>query len=102
MPEPLSLEQVRHVAKLSRLRLGDDQLAAYQHQLAAVLGHIDMLSRLDVSGVEPLAHPTEITNRLAADEVGPMLSVPQVLANAPAVEDCFIAVPKVLGEGGGA
>jgi aspartyl-tRNA(Asn)/glutamyl-tRNA(Gln) amidotransferase subunit C len=102
MPEPLTLDEVRHVAKLSRLRLGDEQLREYQHQLSSILSYMDLLSRLDVSAVQPMAHPTELTNRLADDVPGAALTVGQVLANAPVTEDAFIAVPKVLGEGGGA
>ena len=102
MPEPLSLDEVRHVAKLARLQLSDDQLEQYRSQLSTVLDHIAMISQLDVQGVEPMAHPTESTNRLAEDEISQAMPVEKVLAIAPAVEARFLAVPKVLGEGGGA
>jgi aspartyl-tRNA(Asn)/glutamyl-tRNA(Gln) amidotransferase subunit C len=95
---PLTLEEVRHVAKLARLRLTDAQLDQYRTQLSAILDHIDKLSELDVSGVEPMAHPTEITNRLDEDEALPPMPIEHLLQNAPAVEDRFLAVPKVLAE----
>jgi aspartyl-tRNA(Asn)/glutamyl-tRNA(Gln) amidotransferase subunit C len=102
MPEPLTLEEVRHVAKLSRLRLGNNQLETYRHQLSSILDYVALLSRLDVTGVQPMAHPTDQTNRLAEDVPEPGLSVEQALANAPSREDVFLAVPKVLDDGEGA
>ena len=100
VPEPLSIDEVRHVAKLARLRLDDEQLARYRSQLASVLEHIAKLNELDVEGVEPMAHPSDITNRLAEDEVTPPMPVETLLANAPATEDHFLAVPKVLDDAG--
>ena len=103
MPEPLSLSEVRHVAKLARLRLSDERLEEYRSQLSSILEHIAMLEELDVTGVEPMAHPRDITNRLAEDVVGEPMPLEALLANAPAVKDRFLAVPKVLDdEGGGA
>ncbi len=96
MPSPLSLDEVRHVAKLARLRLSDEQLEQYRGQLSSVLDHIARISELDVEGVEPMAHPGDLTNRLDDDEVGASLDVEQVLALAPATEGHFLAVPKVL------
>ena len=92
----LSLSEVAHVAKLARLKLDDRQLEQYRVQLSTVLAHIAKLKELDVTGVEPLAHPTELVNRLDDDVIATALSIEQVLVNAPAVEDHFLAVPKVL------
>lgn len=97
-PQTMSLEQVRHVAKLARLRLSESQLQQYQTQLSTVLEHIAKLQELDVDGVEPMAHPTDLTNRLDDDEPATPLPLEDVLRNAPAVQDRFVAVPKVLEE----
>ena len=67
MAQRLSIDEVRHVAKLARLRLTDEQLERYRGQLSAVLDHIAKLSELDVEGVEPMAHPSDLTNRLDDD-----------------------------------
>ena len=101
MPDPLSINQVRHVAKLARLRLSDAQLEQYRTQLSSVLEYVAKLNELNVTNVEPMAHPTELNNRLDEDEPGPSLPLEHVLLNAPAIEDRFLAVPKVLDEGGG-
>ncbi len=100
MPEPLGIDEVRHVAKLARLRLDDEQLARYRSQLADVLDYVAKLNELDVEGVEPMAHPSDVSNRLAEDEVAPPMPVEALLANAPATEDHFLAVPKVLDDAG--
>ena len=102
MPEPLSLDQVRHVAKLARLRLSVEQLERYRGQLSAVLEYVAKISELDVNGIEPMAHPTDISNRLDADVPEPPMEVEKLLAIAPQVEERFIAVPKVLDMGASA
>jgi aspartyl-tRNA(Asn)/glutamyl-tRNA(Gln) amidotransferase subunit C len=95
-----TLDDVARVARLSRLALDDDGLIAAQADLTAILGHVATLSTLDVDGVEPMARPHDQVNRLAEDEPGPVLDRRVLLDLAPAVEGDFIAVPKVLGEGG--
>ena len=101
MPDPLSLDEVRHVAKLARLRLSDEQLDEYRSQLSSVLDHISMLEQLDVTDVEPMAHPLDTTNVLAEDREGETMPIDDLLANAPAVEGRFLAVPKIIGGDGG-
>lgn len=86
-----------HVARLARLHLDDATIESYRTQLASVLTHIARLGNVDTAGVDPMAHPLDTVNRLDDDEPGPVLSVDQVLMNAPAREGDFIAVPKVLG-----
>lgn len=96
MPDPLSLETVRHVAHLARLKLDDDQLEDCRFQLASVLDHVARLDDLDLDDVEPLTHPTQIFNHLDEDIVGPSLPADLILDLAPITEDRFIAVPKVI------
>jgi aspartyl-tRNA(Asn)/glutamyl-tRNA(Gln) amidotransferase subunit C len=103
MPEPLSIADARAIARLARLDLSEDQLETHRHHLGAILGHMDHLRTLDLSTVEPLSSPLEITNRLAIDEPGPMLSNGALMALAPpgAAAPPFIKVPKVLTKGDG-
>lgn len=95
-----TLEDVRKVARLSRLSIDEAGLEAAKAELTAILAHVAHLGSLDVEGVEPMARPHELVNRLAEDEPGPTLDRKVVLDLAPAVEGDFISVPKVLGEGG--
>ena len=102
MAEALTDADIRKIAKLSRLSIADSQVPAVRTQLSSILGHIAQLQAVPVEGVEPMAHPLRIVNRLDNDEPKATLPVEEFLKNAPAVEDRFLAVPKVLGDGGGA
>lgn len=101
LPDPLTPAQVRKVAQLARLALTDEQLDQYRHQLGAVLTYMHRLSALDLSNVEPMTSPLDLTNRLADDTPGPTLTNEQLMAIAPptAAAAPYIQVPKVLGEG---
>jgi len=103
-PQPTRLtdEQVRHVAKLSRLNLTDAQIHRFAGQLSDILGYVAKLNELNVEGIEPMAHAMDITNVLRDDDPKPPLPIEAVLANAPDQSPPFFKVPKVLGEGSGA
>ena len=92
-------EDVRHVARLSRLILSDEQVATFAGQLEDVMDHIDKLKAIDVEGVEPMVHAHEQTNVLRDDVEQPGISVDQALANAPQRDEMFFKVPKIIGEG---
>jgi aspartyl-tRNA(Asn)/glutamyl-tRNA(Gln) amidotransferase subunit C len=100
--QALSADAVRKVARLSRLALTDQQVEAYRGQLSAVLVYMERLKGLDLSGVEPMSHPIDATNRLDEDVPGPTLPTSALMAMAPDALPPFIKVPKVLGEGAGA
>jgi aspartyl-tRNA(Asn)/glutamyl-tRNA(Gln) amidotransferase subunit C len=99
----LDPEEVKKVARLARLKLSDADVARYASQLTAILGYVDQLKEVDVTGAQPMAHPLPLQNVLREDVVTPALSVEAVLANAPARDGPYFAVPKVLdtGMGGG-
>ena len=96
----ISTEDVRHVAELARLALDNQSIEACRSDLGSILGHIETINSIPTDGVEPMAHAIDMTNRLSQDEAQPSLPIEDVLANAPAVEDRYIAVPKVLDEDG--
>jgi aspartyl-tRNA(Asn)/glutamyl-tRNA(Gln) amidotransferase subunit C len=90
-------EQVRHVAKLARLALTEDELARFGPQLESILEYVAKIGELDVSGVEPMAHALPLTNVLREDVVEASLPVDAVLQNAPDADGPFFKVPKVIG-----
>jgi aspartyl-tRNA(Asn)/glutamyl-tRNA(Gln) amidotransferase subunit C len=91
---------VRAVAKLARLSPSEDRVQQLRGELSAVLSYMDRLREVDVSGVEPMTHPTEVGNRLDADvPSGNMLSAETLMAMAPETMPPFVKVPKVMGEG---
>jgi aspartyl-tRNA(Asn)/glutamyl-tRNA(Gln) amidotransferase subunit C len=98
MSQPISRDDVAHVAHLARLRLTDAELDLFTGQLAAVLAHAEDVEALDVHDVEPTAHPFPLVNITRPDDRTPCLDRAEVLASAPAVEDGQFKVPMILGE----
>jgi aspartyl-tRNA(Asn)/glutamyl-tRNA(Gln) amidotransferase subunit C len=92
----LSKETVEYVANLSRIELKAGELEVISTQLEAILGFIDKLSTLDVTEIEPTSHILPLKNVLRRDEPRESLPIDKTLANAPAREDRFFAVPKVI------
>jgi aspartyl-tRNA(Asn)/glutamyl-tRNA(Gln) amidotransferase subunit C len=98
MESRITTDDVAKVARLARLRLTDDELDRFTHQLSDILDHAADMDALDLEGVEPMAHPVPLTNVLRPDEPGEPLDRDVVLAQAPAAEDGQFRVPPVLGE----
>jgi aspartyl-tRNA(Asn)/glutamyl-tRNA(Gln) amidotransferase subunit C len=91
-----SVEQVRKVAALARLELGEADLAAMAAQLSAILDYVDQLQQVNTDGVEPLAHPLPVQNVFRDDEPAPSLPVEDALRNAPARSGDYFGVPAVF------
>lgn len=87
---------VEHVAKLARLELPPDDLARHEKQLGAILDYIATLEKLDVSGVEPLAHAADTSGAFREDEPRPSLPRDEALKNAPQKTHDFFVVPKII------
>ena len=94
----ITRDDVAHVARLARLRLTDDELDRFTGQLAVVLDHAADVEALDVSGVEPTAHPLPLANVFRPDVARPSVVRDEVLAQAPAVEASQFRVPRIRGE----
>ena len=94
-------DEVREIAQLARLRLNDEEIARLSHELGDILGHIEELRQLDTSAVAPMTHAVPFDCPLRDDVPGPMLSVDEALANAPAREGSFFQVPRIIAAGGG-
>lgn len=97
-PHRITRDDVAHVARLARLTLSDDELDRYTGQLADILDHAIALSSLELTDVEPMAHPLPLRNVLRDDVVGPLSDRDEVLAAAPAAEAGMFRVPPVMGE----
>jgi aspartyl-tRNA(Asn)/glutamyl-tRNA(Gln) amidotransferase subunit C len=87
---------VRYVANLARLELTEEEVALFQPQLEAILRHAEALSKLDVSGIEPTAHPAPAYGRMRDDSPHDSLPSASVLQNAPDQTQGQIRVPKVV------
>jgi aspartyl-tRNA(Asn)/glutamyl-tRNA(Gln) amidotransferase subunit C len=89
----ITRDEVLHVAKLARLELSDEEVERFTEQLSAILEAVDKVSELDLSDVEPTAHPLDLVNVWADDEPQPSLPVEEALASAPDREGNFFKVP---------
>ena len=87
---------VRYVANLARLELSDEEIAKFQPQLEKILGHVESLTALDVSGVE--INSTTLFGRMRDDIPHQSLSPEAVLQNAPDQAQGQIRVPKVVAD----
>ena len=94
----LTIEEVKHVAHLARLRLSEEELDKLQSDLSHILGHIDMLKEVDVGNVPPTAQVTDLANVVREDEVRPSLPREDVLANAPDQRDGMFRVKAIFEE----
>ena len=89
----ITRDEVLHVARLARLALTEEEIARFQEQLSAILEAVGKVDELDLSDVEPTAHPLDLSNVWAADEPRPSLDVEEALANAPDREGDYFRVP---------
>lgn len=87
---------VRHIAKLARIAVSEEEVAALAPELSNILGWIEQLGEVDVAGVEPMTAVIPNTLRLRDDVVTEGDRRDEILANAPAAEHGFFAVPKVI------
>ncbi len=87
---------VAYVAHLARLRLSDEEIATFQHQLEDVVEYVRKLGELDLGDIEPTSHAHPVHNVFRKDEVRPGLDHDGVMANAPAQRDGEFQVPKIV------
>jgi aspartyl-tRNA(Asn)/glutamyl-tRNA(Gln) amidotransferase subunit C len=92
----VSTEQVRHIAKLARLAVSEEEVERLVPELNNILGWVEQLGEVDTDGVEPLATVIENKLRLREDTVNDGDCRDDVLANAPDAQHGFFAVPKVI------
>jgi aspartyl-tRNA(Asn)/glutamyl-tRNA(Gln) amidotransferase subunit C len=87
---------VKRIGRLARIRVEEDEVAKYQGEINAILGFVEQLGEVDVSGVEPMTSVTPMQLRRRDDKVTDGGYPEKVVANAPLTEDNFFMVPKVI------
>ncbi|WP_416355646.1 Asp-tRNA(Asn)/Glu-tRNA(Gln) amidotransferase subunit GatC [Aureimonas phyllosphaerae] len=87
---------VRRVARLARIAVSDDEVATMQGELNAILGFVEQLGEADVSGVEPMTSVTPMEMKKRDDAVTDGHKAEDIVANAPATQEHFFMVPKVV------
>ncbi len=87
---------VRRVAHLARIAVAGDEVEHLQGELNAMLAFVEQLAEVDVADVEPMTSVTPMAMKMRKDEVTEGGIADDILANAPAREDYFFLVPKVV------
>lgn len=93
----ITKDTVKKLAKLSSIGLSDEEVDVMTKELGSIVGFVEALQSVDVSGVEPTFQVTGLKDAFRADEVNPdTMSREMLLSNAPAQQDGYIKVPRVL------
>jgi aspartyl-tRNA(Asn)/glutamyl-tRNA(Gln) amidotransferase subunit C len=93
---PLSLDDVRHIAKLARIELAAGEDEATRVKLDGIFGLIEAMQAVDTTGVEPMSHPQDLAQRLRPDAVTETDRREAFQAVAPQTEAGLYLVPKVI------
>lgn len=87
---------VRRIADLARIAVAEDEIEGLQGELNAILAFVEQLSGVDVESVEPMTSVIPMTMKRRADKVTDGGMSDDIIKNAPAAEDHFFLVPKVV------
>lgn len=87
---------VKRIGRLARIRIEEGDVAGYQDELNAILGFVEQLSEVDVTGVDAMTSVTPMQLRRRDDVVSDGGYAEKIVGNAPLTEDNFFMVPKVV------
>ena len=87
---------IEKVAGLARLQLSEEEKEIFQKQLDQILTHMEQLDRLDTTGIEPTSHAIPIHNAFREDETRSSSPKKEVMDIAPAEEDGYFKVPRII------
>jgi len=92
----LSLQQIRDLARLARIEVGEADAAGLRDELNGILAMVEQMQAVDTSGIEPMSHPQDATQRLRPDVATEEDQRDLFQSVAPQVEDGLYLVPKVI------
>ena len=92
----LSIDDVKHVAKLANLTLTEEEIKKFQGQLSQILDYVNQLQEVDTSGIKETSQVTGLENVFREDEVTKSFSQKQALSNAKNVYQGYVKVPHVF------
>jgi aspartyl-tRNA(Asn)/glutamyl-tRNA(Gln) amidotransferase subunit C len=93
---PVDAKTVRRIAHLARIAVADEEVAELQAELNAMLAFVEQLSEVDVEGVEPMTSVTPMRLKQREDKVSDGGIADDIVRNAPATQDHYFLVPKVV------
>jgi aspartyl-tRNA(Asn)/glutamyl-tRNA(Gln) amidotransferase subunit C len=93
---PVDAKTVRRIAHLARIAVAEEEVANLQSELNAMLAFVEQLSEVDVAGVEPMTSVTPMEMKKRPDVVNDGGIADDIVRNAPASENHYFLVPKVV------
>lgn len=92
----LSIDEVRYIARLARLRLTPEEEERLADEMADVLTYMEQLNAVDTTEVEPLSHVLDLVDVVREDDVEQRISHEEAMKNAPDTDGEYFRVPKVI------
>ncbi|MBP7652918.1 Asp-tRNA(Asn)/Glu-tRNA(Gln) amidotransferase subunit GatC [Candidatus Dependentiae bacterium] len=92
----ISLDEVKKVARLSRLKISDAEAEKFSGQLNAILEYASKINEIDTSEIEPTSHSIPMKNVFREDKIVESYSREQITSNSPQSENGFYKVPKII------
>jgi aspartyl-tRNA(Asn)/glutamyl-tRNA(Gln) amidotransferase subunit C len=92
----VDLATVKRVAKLSRIAVSEEDAVRMVGELNGILGFVEQLNEVDVSGAEPMTSVVPVAMKKRLDVVNDGGKASDIVANAPATDEDFFLVPKVV------
>ena len=92
----ITSKDVLNIANLARLNVAENDLARYEQDLSRILEFVEQIEQVDVSGIEPMAHPQDMVQRLRVDKASEPDLRDKFQTIAPATENGLYLVPKVI------
>lgn len=94
----LSKDDVFKLARLARLQLSDEEITQFQDEISAILGYVEQLQNVDISGLKPTTQVTGLKDVMRPDEIQEYVASPEaLLKGVPATEGGHIKVKRILG-----
>lgn len=92
----ITSDNVRHVARLARITLSDEQVEIFRKQLNDIVEYVEKLNEIETSNIEPTSHIVPLNNIFREDSMIPSLPRQEMLKNAPDSNERFYIVPKII------
>ena len=93
----MTRDEIKRIAELARLEFNESEMDTFVKEFDGIVHYVGTIEKVDLSGVEPLASVSGLTNETREDVVGECLPTNEALKNAPKKNEAFFKVPKVLG-----
>lgn len=92
----VSIEEVRYIAELARLRFSEEEEKRLAKEMSDILEYMEKLNELDTTAIPPMSHVLDLHNVFRKDEVEQRISRGDALQNAPEADSEYIRAPKVI------